>query len=1006
MTPLSIHPHKAYLNTEVCMKNNTGCPIIVYDRTNDCPIPIREHDTCKMKLSAGKHVFKCIADGEEITEEVSVEDAIKIGGSNIKKAFVSEKSPWILIVMKDRTYFYNRKSKEHFLEYEFTPDEVSYISEESLLISSSQESYSVFSLTQMKPIIHWKNKPLFIDSDHCVTVEEPTTEGKRFKLIRIFNTRTGDVLQTYNGLEYMLNYTDKLLYVYDGQFVESFSLCSCKINKHEVKFDFCVFFPPSYYATIDKGDYNNQGLIVWSIESGDEVFRLKVNGKIIAAVNNKTLFNPTDLKSDFNSLIKDCAFPLKACVSAIYYKFEIYSADNKFYYLEDYNFLSYESRYKHMLICKKAIYDESHQKIIEIKNEPYFISHHKRYLIIEQARTVTTIKDGEINVYENSELLKTNREYMPYLIKETVENGWMVKDIDGCMIGKSDNNINTSFDITDSLESLCAIIFKQDNMYDIEFVIGDGICFRLCFDISYKLNISHNNLIASSSDGSAPALISCFNGTKPLIINDIRKLLAISEDGNICICSTICGPEIHIWNPQKNIFEIDNTITSFFDTNQCLEASFSVDGEHVVYVNMNNEHVLYNINTEDSTVFQLDIPVKREFNGYRSLTSLEHPLRRAIVVDPVTLQDINPNYLSQYRFFSPSGKYFVDSSYANGPDRIGLVKYYDFVKKNYLDQAYYKQLDQTLNVVSFAGPETFKARIEFCLKQPEYLSFINKNIIRYHERNSSSMFYARFRNIEPSMEKLNSFIHDEPKLSRDDSVFYRNYFTCTQIFTDAFLRQEEYIVVHDTKNNSKIEIGIGTPLWFLNYISFNCTENHIAIAGRYPDNTIDYDGNNKGGLLLVYDLIKKETLINRFNTNAVWTCAFNKDGQVAYYDCTRGSARTYYQDICDEQKDPIEINSRNFMCFSPKGRYMALSNKGYALYKNANPDWGHKPSTEIFIHSTTNPTVEIARFNDHGDEIRGTGSKNVCMVSFSSDEKKLLSVSNDNVMVIRNLHLD
>lgn len=94
------------------------------------------------------------------------------------------------------------------------------------------------------------------------------------------------------------------------------------------------------------------------------------------------------------------------------------------------------------------------------------------------------------------------------------------------------------------------------------------------------------------------------------------------------------------------------------------------------------------------------------------------------------------------------------------------------------------------------------------------------------------------------------------------------------------------------------------------------------------------------------------------------------------------------------------------MCFSPKGRYMALSNKGYALYKNANPDWGHKPSTEIFIHSTTNPTVEIARFNDHGDEIRGTGSKNVCMVSFSSDEKKLLSVSNDNVMVIRNLHLD
>ena len=46
--------------------------------------------------------------------------------------------------------------------------------------------------------------------------------------------------------------------------------------------------------------------------------------------------------------------------------------------------------------------------------------------------------------------------------------------------------------------------------------------------------------------------------------------------------------------------------------------------------------------------------------------------------------------------------------------------------------------------------------------------------------------------------------------------------------------------------------------------------------------------------------------------------------------------------------------------------------------------------------------------NDHGDKITGVltkRQKTVAMVAFSPDDKKLMSVSDDGVIVIRNLHL-
>ena len=93
------------------------------------------------------------------------------------------------------------------------------------------------------------------------------------------------------------------------------------------------------------------------------------------------------------------------------------------------------------------------------------------------------------------------------------------------------------------------------------------------------------------------------------------------------------------------------------------------------------------------------------------------------------------------------------------------------------------------------------------------------------------------------------------------------------------------------------------------------------------------------------------------------------------------------------------------MAFSPSGKYMALSKQGYIPYREGE-FWGHVPSCDIYISESKNPYQEICHFCDHGDEITGVAYMHdtVSSTSFSFDEKRILSVSRDGVVVVRNLY--
>ena len=136
---------------------------------------------------------------------------------------------------------------------------------------------------------------------------------------------------------------------------------------------------------------------------------------------------------------------------------------------------------------------------------------------------------------------------------------------------------------------------------------------------------------------------------------------------------------------------------------------------------------------------------------------------------------------------------------------------------------------------------------------------------------------------------------------------------------------------------------------------------------------------------------------------AVWMTMFNKNGDVTYYDSNPNAfivtAESNYQVTKKTQ-------GKSLQCFSPTGNYIALSDQSYIDYAH-HPElkWGHQPSGNVYIHSTNCFEQCLEHYNDLGDGIEGVACQagSVSSAAFSQDERRLLVVGNDGVVVVRNL---
>lgn len=171
MKIFKINTHSAYLNYDVkiinCISDST---ITISDSLSIFEYEIES--SLILKLSAGTHKLSTTYNGDTQEETIVIKDAIKLGGSTIKKGYIFDNSPYRFVVMLDRMYIYNSESKEESLEYGLTPENISPLGNHYVLFRTS-EDYSIYNLNTNKTILLF-NK-LIYKNQHSVIYEKDSS---------------------------------------------------------------------------------------------------------------------------------------------------------------------------------------------------------------------------------------------------------------------------------------------------------------------------------------------------------------------------------------------------------------------------------------------------------------------------------------------------------------------------------------------------------------------------------------------------------------------------------------------------------------------------------------------------------------------------------------------------------------------------------------------------------------------------------------------------------------
>jgi hypothetical protein len=201
---------------------------------------------------------------------------------------------------------------------------------------------------------------------------------------------------------------------------------------------------------------------------------------------------------------------------------------------------------------------------------------------------------------------------------------------------------------------------------------------------------------------------------------------------------------------------------------------------------------------------------------------------------------------------------------------------------------------------------------------------------------------------------------------------------------------EKWVTIIDEKINKeyKVKVYEGTK-WF-NFLSFSFDNKFFALAGC-----------NSGGVLELFSIeendgINQVALLHQRNAN--WRCIFSPNKK--YLACYDSNPITYIYSLSpinsvEMEKGVYKIQDRSVECYSQDSLFIVLSQHKYAAVTTGGIGW--IPSSKIFI-SDSESRIEFLELDEHNTQ--------VVFANFSSDGKKLISRSDDGIVVIRNFDYD
>lgn len=976
----------------------------------------------------GTYEVKSVVNSIETVKHIRVHDAFRMGSSVLKNAYTFDDMDYSFFVMKDRLFILDENRNEFYCENGISPSEIRKVNKRCVLFVTNKIdgtiNYGLFSIDTLTLIGECLNdfQELLFMPEHnriwcidtstseivCLQISSKAGENlsriRSYDLAENYHIRENEILiqqedkttsvdlNTLQEFSIVNNVNSALdIYGYYYQFSsEGFLLWYKKISSEKVLNVSC---PYNFKQTLNQNDflYLPEKWLVPDITKlySDDVSRLcnwfesvgKTKGRqyldesqrISRKVDSATLYPSENGAYIFFQERISTLWSIRIASQKPYFRdktkrelsfltnsaFKSLNPDNS-------SLLWVRGLFQNVLLVKIGInsyyaYKNGNPMILNTDREPQMVNlspDSAPHALLEntnqgdsQVFTLINLNSPDRPVFERKKLINrkliSNHRAVWYL-SEFSNNGKAISSYDGI------NKRGATFTRIGHTAGVSG--FKLEDHY---FQSSTGIII--------------NAQTGDVKDAPVGNVVSFSDSLDKLICRRANEFYLLKYDGN---------SKKYVMNKGAMIpFDsIDSTFT---------EAHISPVGDHII-LRENKGYLRYRFdeNTFETIEFDTGDFVSFDSQGNYLLATIdEKNVRNVNVFDQKTLKQITPPGFHYYRFQSPDGKLYAELS--------GKVEYFNVVEARKFTSDEYTDFIRTYTTLTEfqlnALRETAPGRARLIINNRE--NYIKRHLTAFEKES----------------------IDTDPK----------------NFNIKDLVRSTRYFIIGVVGTEIKQRVILPDFLQFYNYSSFSYDNRFLAFTGKpemdinggfFKLLKIDYDPQNQ--ILNILDSFTPIHIHGNSDYKANWKCGFSKLGLFATYDSCPRTFVLNPNEVFNKREEDLELDcsdvdsrtletpntcswkqlrERNFICFSPSGRYMAMSKQGYNPLSIGGS--GHQESNDIHIVEVDS-LVEKVSFCDHGDDIKNIHSTNVCFVGFTEDEKRLMTMSKDGVVIVRNINLE
>lgn len=1017
--PFKIFPSIGYRNSQfqiISSVDNLKVDIYAQNKIIKSIQANSQYPTILTTLSeTGKLTAKCNFNNNVFEQELEVKEAFRLGSSEFKKSFVFDNTEYSFFLMKDRLLLYDEKMKTLLTENHYSPTEIHKINDTTFLfitkIGTSENEiinlgiYNTETFSLVGELLNnYREIKLLAENNKVWLYNMKSKTIHCFELTTQANKYLTELKAFEKFNDYFLDDINHIIYINHHDILEVSSLNnlnnSFEIQKKENnaidklgnvytienKALKCTSLHSVYAETVNPNfevnlHSDNFIHIGKHLKSKDELTDLnriaeEVKVKVIPSLPDDITFHYqefSDSQKIFDNFTTHEIYPTKNGVFIIQkrtkrnFKGVIFKKEKT-----KWTATPYETQ----TTDKVLLFINSGRSEILINRNPKMTvcDYHNGILVVGLANSkilllgrnkVTLNNEDSIQLFTINEktyyIVESNKKHSLYLatnphnaILERVEilNPDLFNKHQIIWYRGKDKNISNN---------------KQLNAFDLKnctkILINQQMERYSLFNDKSDFEFFENYALSSNQVLFSPATLEMKNAF-------IGKIESHSKQLNKIVSHLNNSTYLSKFNPQTGRYELSPIP---IDNNNYRESYLSPNGQFLVLQSKSNKYSFYDIEKGETINF-----ISGNFLEFRKDGSLiveQNDIRAVKIIDPITFQDITPPNYHHYRFMSPDGKLYAQLS--------SKVRYIHKLNGKELDEEDVSELRQDLDKPTFYIQEKEKEKAE---------------------RRVDKKRLQIFNNYKEQFQALG----------------FEDY---TQINSHAVVLIEQYTEIGITGTSVVKKIVLPKDTQFYNYASFSYDNRYLVMVFRLETgggiNFMKLNFDEKDSSLEILD-----TYLSRYPRYASWVCGISKTGFFATYDSTPD---TYLinvdENLFDSKTTEVElqqniyklktniyhtynkwneIKGKNFLCFSPTGDFLALSEQGYEPLTLGG--YGHQESNVVHIVKTASGQI-IDSFTGHGDKIKYSKDKKVTFVAFSEDENRIMTLSSDGVVIIRDINI-